>query len=199
MRRLALFFLLSISFEAPAASAQNVEARKNGIITNYVTKGSLEATRNIGCIKIAKAKSDFTPPDLLKGMIACVRRNDYETAGYLYYLARIYAAFDSLRVSDVSARQAGTVLLIQTYEELQEDQKTRLSEMLDKIMGTPELEKRLCGDLQKVGMPTYHPKYMILHGMGAFFGASAEGGLVEDFDGASNWKQLLGSLKDCPG
>jgi hypothetical protein len=199
MKLTVLLAALAIaSVAANSASAQAVEMRKNGNITSFETKDNLAASRMLGCISIAEAKNDFTPPDLFQSLIACVQREDYESAGSLYYLARIYAAFDSLRVADNTAGQAGSVLMMQTWDAMPDDRRDRLSQRLDKVMATPDLEQKLCGDLQKVGMPTYRPTYMISHGMGAFLGGAAGGELVKDFDGASEWNKLLGRLKNCP-
>lgn len=193
---LSVFTILS--FAAHTASAQEVEMPKNGNIRSFETADNLAVQRTLGCISIAEAKSEFTPPDLFQGLIACVQREDYEAAGNLYYLGRIYTAFDALRVADTTAGQAGSVLMMQTWGAMPDDRRKRLSERLDVVMATPDLQRKLCDDLKKVGMPSYRPTYMISHGMGAFFGGATGGELVKDFDGASTWTMLLGRLKDCP-
>ena len=46
-------------------------------------------------------------------------------------------------------------------------------------------------------MPTYHPAYMIQHGMGAFLGQGSDP-LVPGFGPATGWERALDSYLHCP-
>ena len=198
--RTLLFLLPLISTLALAQSTAppKITTAQNGRVTNYRAEGSLESTQAIGCIPLAKARNTFTPPDLYSGVAECVTRDNYDFAAALFALAGMYASFDAERVSDRSAGQAKTVLVMNTFANLPEDKKTKFNATLNRIAKSPEFLGKLCGDVRKVGKPDYYPKYMILHGMNAFTGNPNDGALLKDFDSQKAWMNLQAAYLHCP-
>lgn len=195
--------LLLLSFFSTLALAQTQESPKiikeqNGKITNYRVDGSLASTQTVGCIPLVQAKNTFTPPDLYKGVVECLGKDDYESSAKLFALAGIFARFDAERITDKSAGQAKTVLIMNTFSNLSADKKTRFNEALNHIAKTPELLGKLCEEVKQIGMPNYYPSYMILHGIKAFTGNPNEGALVKDLDSSAAWKNLQSGYLHCP-
>jgi hypothetical protein len=175
-----------------------ITREQSGNVTNLRVEGSLASTQAVGCIPIEQAKSTFTPADLYKGVSECVAQDKYDLAAGLFMLAGIYARFDAERITDKTAGQAGTVLIMNTFSTLPSDKKTKFGEAVQRIAKTPELLRTQCGEVQKIGVPNYYPSYMILQGIKAFTGNPNEGPLVKDFDTSGVWTTLQTSYLHCP-
>lgn len=93
-----------------------------------------------------------------------------------------------------------TALRMLALETMGENKKNDFMDVVKKTLGTPESLAAVCKDIQRIGIPTYHPRYMIQHGMGAFTQKTAgDTGLVADFDTATAWKKSLDTYLHCPG
>lgn len=195
--------LLLLLFISPHGLAQTLDSPKiiteqNGRITNVRMEGSLASAQTVGCISLAEAKNTFTPPDLYKGVEECISKDKYDLAAGLFALAGIYGRFDAERITDKTAGQAKSVLIMNTFANESQDQKTKFNEVFTRLIKTPELFGKLCNEVQKVGMPNYYPSYMILHGIKAFTGNPHEGAMVKDFDPSKVWMNLQTAYLHCP-
>ena len=85
-----------------------------------------------------------------------------------------------------------------TLINLPDDKKARRGEAQKPIAGSPELLGRLCSEVLKIGMPSYYPAYMILHGMRAIAGNPNEGALIKDFVATGTWKKIQAAYLSCP-
>jgi hypothetical protein len=131
-------------------------------------------------------------------VLDCLAKDNYDAAVDLFALAGIYARFDAERVADKSAGQARTVLIMNTFAGLSEEKKAKFNTALKRITGTQEVLGKLCGQIGKVGMPSYYPGYMVLHGIKAFTGNPHDGALIKDFDATGAWKNLQSAYLHCP-
>ena len=193
----ALLFLLAPAFSQTLAPSKIITEQR-GNVTNFRTEGNLASSQAIGCIPLADAKNTFTPADLYKGVDDCIAKDDYDLAIGLFTLAGIYARFDAERITDKSAGQAKTVLIMNTFSSVPQDKKTRFSETAARLTKNPDILGALCGKVQKIGMPNYYPSYMILHGIKAFTGNPNDGALVKGFDSAKVWITLQTEYLHCP-
>jgi hypothetical protein len=171
---------------------------ENGRFTNFRVEGSLSSTQTVGCISLAEAKNTFTPPDLYKGFVECIAQDNYDLATKLFALAGIYSRFDAERITDKTAWQGRTVLIMNAFANMPQDKKTKFNDAFNHLTKTPDLLKNLCSDVQKIGMPNYYPSYMILHGVKAFTGNPHDGALVDDFDASKVWTNLQSAFLSCP-
>ncbi|MGA3281395.1 MAG: hypothetical protein ABSD50_10480 [Smithella sp.] len=183
-------------------SAQTLEPPKiikeqSGNITNYRVEGSLASTQTIGCIPLSEVKNTFTPADLYKGVSECIAKDNYDLGAGLFALAGIYASFDAERITDKTAGQAKTVLIMNVFSSVSQDKKTKFSEEIDRISKDPDILGMLCSQVQKIGMPNYYPSYMILHGIKAFTGNPHDGALAKDFDAQKVWMSLQTNYLHC--
>ena len=195
-----LIFLL-LTFQSLAV-AQAVDKPKilidtNGNFTNIHVEGSLASTQNIGCIRLSESKNTFSPPDLYKGVSECVSQDKYDLAARLFALAGIYGAFDAERVSDKTAGQAKSILILNTMSNYSSDQKSKFQEAINNISKNEENLRELCGEVRAVGMPNYYPNYMILHGINALTGNSNGEALIKDFDAPKTWNSLQIKYLNC--
>lgn len=193
---LLLLFLSSFTFaETPVPPKTIVE--QNGKVTNVSAEGNLASYQKVGCIPLSEAKNTFTPADMHKGIGECIAQGNYDFAVNLLMLADMYGLFDAARVTDKTAGQAIIALRTNTFANVPQDKKTKLSELINHLASDTELRGKLCGEIDKLGPPDYYPSYMILHGVKAFTGNPHEGALVKDFDALGVWKKLQSASLKC--
>lgn len=195
-----LFLLLFIPTFALAQTLPppKILKEQSGNVTNYYAEGNLASIQAVGCIPLKEAKNTFTPPDLYKGFEECLAKDNYDLAVGLFALAGIYSSFDAERITDETAGQGGTVLIMNTFATVGEEKKSKFSGTLNRVATNPEALGKLCGEVQKIGAPNYYPSYMILHGVKAFMGNPHEGALVQGFDAPGVWKKLQSEYLHCP-
>ena len=186
--RIVVALVLLVASAARAADVRNHEA-----------PGNLESTHDLGCVGSARLSPTHTPPDLYRALEKCVQRDAYEEATFLFALAGVYGRFDTLRVADRSAHQAVTVLVMQTFGSMGEPKTTTFRGRLQESLGSPTGLVATCTEIRRIGPPSYHPRYMIQHGMGAFVKSGSGDGLVSGFDAGSAWKASLDGYLHCPG
>lgn len=197
----SLPFILLIFLAASLSQAQDsptIIKEQNGNFINYRSEGSLESTQTIGCIPLSEVKNTFTPADLYKGVGECIARENYDFAARLFTIAGVYANFDAERITDKTAGQAKTVLIMNTFSTVSQDKKAKFKEAMERMAKNPDSLGDLCTKVQKIGMPNYYPSYMILHGMKAFTSNPHGGALVNNFDAQEAWKNLQTKYLLCP-
>ena len=172
----------------------------NVTVTNYRIEGARASYQNIGCISIGKVKNTFTPPDLLKGAEACIAQGNYNDAIKLILLANIYYNFDAQRVTDESAKDAGSLLYSEFLSKFSEMHNVRdkMTKAAESIVNDSQALKTCCDQIKSVGYPRYYPNYMILHGMRAFRGDPHKDALVKDFDAQTVWNKSIEATTRCP-
>jgi len=175
---------------APVASAAKV--------VNIEAPGNLQSQHKVGCVSLAKANRDWTPADLYPAVGTCVTQGHYRRAVGLFALAGVYGRVDVARVSDVSAHDATTVLLRETFGKLSAQERSRFQQSVRQLIERPARLRSMCAAIRRVGPPQYVPTYMIQHGMGAFVGEKTKGGLVPHFDMSREWPQAMQQYLHCP-
>ena len=198
MRYLLLLLLLSPFAFAETLAPPKIIVEQNGKVTNVTSEGNLASYQAVGCIPLSEAKNTFTPADLYKGVGKCIAQGNYDFAANLFILAGMYARFDAARITDKTAGQAGVVLIMNTFSNVPQDKKIKFGEVTNRLAADAELLGKLCGEINKIGSPTYYPSYMILHGVKAFTGNPHEGALVKDFDTPGFWRKLQSESLKCP-
>jgi hypothetical protein len=162
------------------------------------SEGNLARTHEIGCVEIASLSSEATPADLFPAARKCFDLEQYQKAIDLYFLASTYARYDTYRVSDRSAHQAGPALALDAFESADEAHSAAYQRTFEMTTNDPKRLATLCEAIRKLGPPTYPPRYMIAHGTGANVGQSTPDGLVADFDADAAWERTLSSFLHCP-
>lgn len=194
---LTLLLLFSTIAAADQLPPPKIIKEQQGRITNLRVEGSLQSTQDIGCIPITEAKNTYTPADMYKGVKACIDQDNFDFAVDLFALAGAYAKFDADRIVDKTAGQAKTALIMNTFSTVPEGKKSKFLETQKLIANNPESLKKICIATQKVGMPSYYPSYMILHGARAFIENPHNGALIEGFDSTATWERILSEYLHC--
>lgn len=166
-------------------------------VKNYESSGNLEPTNKIGCVATEKLSNKFTPVDLYKSVSVCIDQGKYKEGAIIFALAGVYGRYDTLRVSDKTAHQAVSVLMMQQLGNMPLDQQSKLQTSLTETLGNPTNLDAVCKKFVRVGPPEYVPRYMIQHGMGAFTRSQQDNGLVANFNASAAWKQSLDGYLHC--
>lgn len=157
-------------------------------VVNIVADGNLAPVRDTPLQSLEQATSKDTPVDFVDLMVQLVKAGDYEQAAKAFAVAMTYGEYDTMRVEDQTAHQGITVLVMTKFGDLSESQTQALQEQVDKLLrggGAGAITL-----LTRLGKPSYHPRYLIQHGIKAFSSPTGDG-LVKGFDGDSAWKVLL--------
>lgn len=203
----AFLFIAAYCLTQPAAAEESglaphtvtrMTTPSGTTITNYETKGNLEVTHTLGCIKIEEVKNTYTPADLFKAFSTCLAQDKYKEAADLYVAGGTYGYFDKLRVADKTARQAITVLIMNNTRPMDAEKKQKWKAVMDAITAadSPELA-HICTTIKQTGAPDYYPAYMIQHGIKAFTKNSGNP-IVEGFDANISWTNTLKNYLHCP-
>ena len=168
-------------------------AGNNGV-TNLQSQGNLEAPRPSECVSIGQLNSNQNPADIFVGMKKCLDNENYQIAAEMYFAAMTYGIYDTKRVRDTSAHQGLIVLRMNALSELSELQLPLVQLEIDSVLAS---NAQVCKALSVRGLPTYYPRYMIQHGIGAFTGKQKNRGLVENFNSQSAWAEAIEKSVKC--
>jgi hypothetical protein len=191
--------------QRPALSAQagivqappNVTITQNGKVTNVTMAGQLAAKNPLGCVPLSQLDNTRTPPDIYLGISACIQKDDYQAAAALFALAGIESRFDAARVLDKSAGQAGQVLIMNTFNGLEQDKRDKFGKTVGELAADPQAMAGTCSTIRKIGYPNYYPEYMVLHGIHAFTAKAGDPTLEPNFDAQTTWNSLLTTYLNC--
>jgi len=176
------------------ASVTIASCASNSGVTNIQSKENLEAPKPAECVSIDQLQSNQNPADIFVGMKKCLNSENYSAAAEMYYAAMIYGIYDTKRVSDKTSHQGIIVLRMNTLSSLTEQQLSLLQTEVNAIL---ESNAQVCEALAARGLPTYHPTYMIQHGMGAFTGDQVSNGIIKNFDSQSAWLEAIDKTVKC--
>ena len=163
-------------------------------VTNIESDGNLQSQLAVECVSIDKLTSKNTPADIFIGFSKCLQTKNYMKASRLYLVAMAYGKFDTLRVMDKSAHQAIAVLRMNSTMELDEQE---IQDLQKALQSETEDMTEICASLKLLGLPEYHPTYMIQHGMGAFTGNKSKDGLIKGFNPTSSWEEVITKFVKC--
>ncbi len=167
-------------------------------MVNIEVPGNLAATQNPGCIAIAQAGPELTPPDLQKGALECAAAKDWDGMRDLFLLGQVRAAFDTRRVADQTAHQAVPALALQFNKALSPKARAEFEAAFGRFGGTGSpAHDAFCTTLWAMDPPDYTLTYMTAHGMDAVMGRKSIP--VEPFAPTKAWDETLRGYLKCSG
>lgn len=162
----------------------------NGTITEVKFAGSLQPNIDLACISISEVTSQYNPPALIYAAKKCIRQEQYAKAWALLTTGYGFAYYDLKRLADRSTQAARTVLTMNAFADLSNDQREKSSKISKVIQNDPEQVQAYCAALTKIGTPTYEPQWAILHGIGAFQ-EPRNGPYLTNVDTKALWEEVL--------
>lgn len=174
-----------------------VSVTQNGNVTQMNMVGQLAAKHPVVCVPLADVDNTRTPPDLYRGVSACLEHDNYRAAAALFALAGMESRFDAERVLDKTAGQAGQVLIMNTFNGLPDEKRQQFKKVVGELAADPAAIAQLCASIRTIGSPNYYPEYMVLHGIRAFTAKPGDSTLEPTFDAAVTWNSLLTNYLNC--
>ncbi|WP_263832568.1 hypothetical protein [Sulfurospirillum oryzae] len=141
------------------------------------------------CMERVEIKNSHTPVDLFKSSAKCIEEEKYPQAVELYLVATAYGYFDGARVVDKSTRQVLDTLKTEIFGPLDANKRNQFAEVLRTKLDDM---KSSCNFLEKLGKPTYYPKYMVQNGV------TRGDGLILNYDARVIWEDTRFSYLKCP-
>lgn len=171
--------------------------RAQGQIKNFTTDEQSTPPSSLPCIALDSVSNTSTPSDIYTGIVKCLDEKNYTRAARLFAIAGVFGAYDRLRVKDKSSHQVLRVIQIEAFDRTSKKRKALLfAEMKKQLAEGSSNLQNICDTISKIGEPTYHPYYMINHGLSAF-NESKESAIVEDFNNLEAWESALNSYLHC--
>jgi hypothetical protein len=144
------------------------------------------------CIRFSQATRETPPNELYDSLAQCITDGEFADAARLFMLAGIFSRFDAIRVADVTARDTGAVMILNTFNPLPEDPKKQFGIELNALMENADARQSYCATLRRLGYPTYFPEYMVSHSLHRITPP-----LRADFDAEATWTSLQASYLHC--
>jgi hypothetical protein len=141
------------------------------------------------CMERIEIQNSHTPVDLFKSSAKCIEEEKYPQAVDLYLVATAYGYFDSGRVVDKSTRQALDTLKTEIFGPLDATKRNQFAEALRARLDDM---KSSCNFLEKLGKPTYYPKYLVQNGV------TRGDGLILNYDAKALWDDTRFEYLKCP-
>jgi hypothetical protein len=173
-------------------NAQVTERRlPNGaVFTEVKFAGSLQPNFDLGCIPISEVTSQFNPPALIYAAKKCIQLEEYSKARALLTTGMGFAYYDLKRLADRSTQGARTVLTMNAFADLTKEQREKSQKAIREIETDPEQVRAYCGELTRIGPPSYEPMWAIRHGIGAYQ-EPRNGHYLENIDTKALWEEVL--------
>lgn len=155
-----------------------------------------------GCLTPVQIRNDMTPMHLDAILLSCVAAKQMDNALFAFSLSGAFGYYDGLRVADPSARQAYRIIRMHTMGAFSAADKQAFVEHLESTLGNRDGRGRMCAAVLNQGPPTYYPRYMVQHGIGAMSAAAnqrvdATTGLVKDLNMERTWNEAVRGYLKC--
>lgn len=140
------------------------------------------------CVSGEGKLNNVLPATLYKNMNACIARESWSDAVYLYALAGSSTWYDAIQVNTQFARSMHSRLLKETMDALDNTQRNNFWRHIQVTMSDVTQKTTLCEALIASGAPTYRPDYMLL---------SASMNVERKLPIAMGWKKAVYSYVGC--
>lgn len=173
-------------------NAQVTETKlSNGAVIREIKfAGSLQPNFDLGCISMSEITSEFNPPALIYAAKNCIKEQEYSKAWALIATGYGFAYYDLNRLADRSTQGARSVLSMNAFADLTNDEREKSAKISKDIQKDQEQVQAYCSQLTKIGPPTYVPQWAILHGIGAYQ-EPRNGHYLTNVDANALWDEVL--------
>ncbi|MBS4017782.1 hypothetical protein [Azonexus hydrophilus] len=172
------------------AQVKETKLSNGAVITEVRFAGSLKPNFDLGCISMGEVTSEFNPPALIYAAKKCIKEQEYSKAWALLTTGYGFAYYDLKRLADRSTQGARTVLSMNAFADLTNDERENSSKISKEIQKDPAQVQAYCDALTKIGPPTYEPQWAILHGIGAYQ-EPRNGHYLTNVDVKALWEEVL--------
>ncbi|MEW5889207.1 MAG: hypothetical protein AB1768_09155, partial [Pseudomonadota bacterium] len=150
----------------------------------------LQPNFDLGCVRMSEVTSEFNPPALIYAAKKCIKEHEYSKAWALLTTGFGFAYYDLKRLADRSTQGARSVLTMNAFADLTNDEREKAVKIGKEIQKDPEQVRAYCAELKRIGPPTYEPRWAILHGIGAYQ-EPRNGHYLTNIDAKALWEEVL--------
>lgn len=151
----------------------------------------------VECYSLDVATTEKTPFDYWRSIPTCVAEEKYDQAVFMFGLAGSLGAFDSMRVTDPSARQAAKLLPMLGMSAMGKEKSVNFQKAVQAHFGDDAKRSEMCAKLIRMSPPSYFPSYMVNHGLANMAG-NKSAPLASDFNADDAWQKSVISYLKCP-
>lgn len=166
-------------------------------------QGAANDFASVPCSPLDGNSRHRTPVDLYRVVAACGNAARYDIAIDAFALAGTYGKFDMARVSDQSAYGVLGAMKNLALNSMPESNRAQFQRIAGHNFDDKAEHDGVCQRMRKIGPPSYHPSYMLNHGLGAVLeatGASSpsnSSALRTDFVPQEAWNKALADYFSC--
>lgn len=172
------------------AQVREIKLSNGATIKDVKFSGSLQPNFDLGCISMSDVTNEFNPPALIYAAKKCIKEQEYSKAWALLTTGNGFAYYDLKRLADRSTQGARTVLSMNAFADLTNDERETFSKVSKEIQKDPEQIQAYCAALTRIGPPTYEPQWAILHGIGVYQ-EPRNGHYLTNVDAKALWEEVL--------
>lgn len=172
------------------SQVREVKLNNGSVIREVKFAGSLQPNFDLGCISVSEVTSEFNPPALTYAAKKCIKEREYSKAWALLTTSHGFAYYDLKRLADRSTQGARSVLSMNAFADLTNDERETAAKISEEIQKDPAQVRAYCAALTRIGPPTYDPQWAILHGIGAYQ-EPRNGHYLTNVDTKALWEEVL--------
>ncbi|KAA0997890.1 hypothetical protein FVF58_47125 [Paraburkholderia panacisoli] len=196
--RLAAYLQIALSACTWVSLAMAQAQSSDATTSRTMTQDGRDFAAGAKCVKPDRISNTHNPVELNRMMVACVKQERLADATFLYAISGVYGRYDTLRVPDISAHQAVTIIRMATMASLSVDEKARFEREVRTEMDDLDHKRSVCSAIEKMGPPGYAPDYMTRHGLGVTPQRQAPDAPQLHNDPESRLRQALTGYLQCP-
>lgn len=136
------------------------------------------------CLERIEIKNTLTPEQLFQSSALCIQEEKYAQAVELYLISTAYGYYDTQRVIDRNARSILETLKTKYFGGLEATKRNAFAEALRTRLDDM---RSMCGFLEKLGRPNYHPRYMLDDNIPLKTPQKPNNGLVPNYNEKALW------------
>lgn len=149
------------------------------------------------CLPSTAAVTRFSPLELYFSAGYCLEQNRLDEAVFLFGTAGSEGRFDTHRVPDTTAHQIVNFMSVMFMQHVGNEAYARFMAHMRQQLDDPKARNAFCDRLKQLPPPTYHPQYMINHGMAAFTPTGSQQPLNLQDDPRRDWQESVNAYMDC--
>lgn len=149
------------------------------------------------CLPSTAAVTSHSPLMLYLSAGHCLDQNRLDEAIFLFATAGSQGRFDTYRVPDTTAHQLASFMSIMFMKHVGEETYARFSAHMRLQLMDNQARNAFCQRLGQLPPPSYHPQYMINHGMAAFTSSGGQQALNPLSDPRQTWNESVQQYMDC--
>ena len=135
------------------AQVKEIKLINGAVFKEFKFSRSLQPNFDLACISVSEVTSDFNPPALIYAAKKCIKEQEYSKAWALLTTGYGFGYYDLKRLADRSTQGARSVLIMNVFADLTNDEREKSEKISKEIQKDPEQVQTYCAELTRIGPP----------------------------------------------